>query len=155
MVQSDGTTGRGAIDEVVSFIIFKDIAAEPITTILGGTMSLQTLLLFIPACFALNMAFGPNNLLSLMNGARHGATPAIVASVGRLIAFLIMIVIAAVGLGALLMTSEVLFSVVKWVGAAYLVWLGMKVFVTKSPTQSASPTPNSDYSLLDYAVGRI
>ncbi|MCI1695573.1 LysE family translocator [Aneurinibacillus aneurinilyticus] len=112
-------------------------------------MSLQTLLLFIPACFALNMAFGPNNLLSLMNGARHGTNAAIVASVGRLFAFVIMIVIAAVGLGALLMTSEVLFSVVKWLGAVYLVWIGLKVFLTKSPAQSVSTTFDSDYSLFD------
>lgn len=114
-------------------------------------MSLQTLLLFIPACFALNMAFGPNNLLSLMNGARHGANVAIAASVGRLVAFVIMIAIAALGLGALLMTSEVLFSVVKWLGATYLVWIGLKVFLTKSPVQSVSPTLDSNYSLFDMA----
>ncbi|CEH30216.1 lysine transporter LysE [Aneurinibacillus migulanus] len=114
-------------------------------------MSLQTLLLFIPACFALNMAFGPNNLLSLMNGARHGANAAIAASVGRLVAFVIMIAIAALGLGALLMTSEVLFSAVKWLGATYLVWIGLKVFLTKSPAQSASPTLDSNYSLFDMA----
>ena len=35
-------------------------------------MSLSTYLLFLPACFAINMAFGPNNLLSVTNGARHG-----------------------------------------------------------------------------------
>ncbi|RXT07865.1 LysE family translocator [Ammoniphilus sp. CFH 90114] len=113
-------------------------------------MFLKSLLLFIPACFALNMAFGPNNLLSLMNGAHRGATPAIMAAMGRLLAFLIMIMITAVGLGALLMASEMLFSLVKWVGAAYLVWIGIKLFLTKS-TQSISPTRSSDYSLLDMA----
>lgn len=35
-------------------------------------MALETILIFIPACFALNMAFGPNNLLSMTVGARYG-----------------------------------------------------------------------------------
>ena len=43
--------------------------------------------LFIPACFALNMAPGPNNLLSLHNAARQGLRPACLAGAGRLLAF--------------------------------------------------------------------
>ena len=45
-------------------------------------MPLQTLLIFIPACFALNMAFRPSNLLSLTIGARHGAGMAMAAAPG-------------------------------------------------------------------------
>ncbi len=114
-------------------------------------MSLQTLLQFIPACFALNMAFGPNNLLSLLNGASRGITTAVVAAVGRLLAFLIMIVIAAVGLGALLMTSEVLFSFVKWAGTAYLIWIGIKLLLTKTSTENVSQVQNSNQSLMNMA----
>jgi threonine/homoserine/homoserine lactone efflux protein len=100
-------------------------------------MSLHAFLLFLPACFALNMAFGPNNLLSLTNGARVGVAPAVLASTGRLAAFAIMIAIAGLGLGALLMASEAVFTAVKWAGAAYLVWLGVKLFRSGTPVVAA------------------
>lgn len=90
-------------------------------------MNSSTLLLFLPACFALNMAFGPNNLLSMTVGAKQGISTALVAAMGRLVAFAIMIVVAALGMGTLLMVSEAAFTVVKLVGAAYLIWLGVKV----------------------------
>ncbi|MBB3541701.1 MULTISPECIES: LysE family translocator [unclassified Rhizobium] len=94
-------------------------------------MSLETLLLYVPACFALNMAFGPNNLLSVTIGARAGMGMAIAASAGRIVAFAIMIAITAFGLGALLMASGVAFSIVKWLGVAYLLWIGFKLFRAK------------------------
>ena len=90
-------------------------------------MTLETYLVFLPACFALNMAFGPNNLLSLTNGARDGVARATIAAPGRLGAFAAMILVTALGLGALLATSESVFMVVKYLGAAYLVWIGVKL----------------------------
>lgn len=87
-------------------------------------MTLDTLLLFAPACFALNVAFGPNNLLSLTHGAQAGVSRATVAGLGRLLAFAVMILLAALGLGAVLAASEVVFAVVKWAGVAYLLWIG-------------------------------
>ena len=54
-------------------------------------MSFQNYWLFLPACFALNMAFGPNNVLSLSNGARDGMRYSILAAFGRLLAFAAMI----------------------------------------------------------------
>ncbi|WP_026872463.1 LysE family translocator [Inquilinus limosus] len=90
-------------------------------------MTLDDYLLFLPACFALNMAFGPNNLLSLSNGARDGTMRAVAAASGRLVAFAIMIAVAGLGLGTLLTASELAFAVVKWLGAAYLIWLGIKL----------------------------
>lgn len=47
-----------------------------------------------------------------------------VATVGRVAAFAIFLCISAVGLGAMLLASEAAFAAVKWVGAAYLFWLG-------------------------------
>jgi threonine/homoserine/homoserine lactone efflux protein len=90
-------------------------------------MSLQTFLIFLPACFAINMAFGPNNVLSLSNGARDGVRASVLASFGRIAAFAIMIAVAGLGLGALLLASQTLFTVIKLVGAAYLVWIGVKL----------------------------
>ncbi|ERI34558.1 lysine transporter LysE [Alcaligenes sp. EGD-AK7] len=102
----------------------------------AGIMTASSLLLFLPACFALNMAFGPNNLLSMTVGAKQGVSTAMVAAMGRLVAFAIMIVVAALGMGTLLMVSETAFTVVKLAGAAYLIWLGIKVLRASSKTSA-------------------
>ncbi|WP_294924262.1 LysE family translocator [uncultured Paracoccus sp.] len=102
-------------------------------------MPLETLLLFVPACFALNMAFGPNNLLSMTIGARCGLQTALFAAVGRLIAFIMMIAVTALGMGALLMASEIAFTVVKFLGAAYLVWLGIKILRSEAELPAENP----------------
>lgn len=79
-------------------------------------MDLSSLLLFIPACFALNMAPGPNNLLSLHNASRYGLRTACVAGGGRIVAFSGMIALAAMGLAVVLHTSEYLFLAIKLAG---------------------------------------
>lgn len=105
-------------------------------------LSLSTLLLFLPACFALNMALGPNNVLSLSNGAREGMRCSVLASVGRLVAFALMIAMSGIGLGALLLASELWFTALKIGGALYLVWIGVRLLranpVSLPMTQDAS-----------------
>ncbi|MGF9756117.1 LysE family translocator [Microvirga sp. 0TCS3.31] len=105
-------------------------------------MSGSTLLLFVPTCFALNLAFGPNNLLSLTYGLQQGVRTAVLASGGRLVAFALMIGLTALGVGAVLAASEAAFTVLKWAGAAYLVWLGVKILrASGSSTPSLESAP--------------
>lgn len=91
-------------------------------------MTFETWAIFVPAAFALNMYPGPNNLLAMTHGARYGFGTALAASAGRFPAFGSFVLGAAVGLGALLAASAELFTVLKIVGAAYLVWLGWRMF---------------------------
>ncbi|WP_371369217.1 LysE family translocator [Pseudomonas sp. QL9] len=84
--------------------------------------------LFLPACFALNMAPGPNNLLSLNNAARFGLARASLAGLGRLLAFAGMLTLAASGLALVLQASAWLFLAIKLVGAAYLLWLAVQLW---------------------------
>jgi threonine/homoserine/homoserine lactone efflux protein len=91
-------------------------------------MDYATLALFIPACFALNMAPGPNNLLSISNATRYGFHRACLAGVGRLLAFMGMIALASAGLAVVLHTSELLFYVIKTLGAAYLLYLAFQLW---------------------------
>lgn len=88
------------------------------------------LLLFIPACFALNLAFGPNNLMALTNGAHRGALFALLAGLARLLVFVPMIGLSALGLGLVLSTSALVFTIVKILGAGYLIWLGIKLLIS-------------------------
>lgn len=106
-------------------------------------MPLETFLLFAPACFAINMAFGPNNLLSLTNAARIGVAPAILAAAGRIVSFAAMIAIAGVGLGAILAASETVFTLVKYAGAAYLVWIGINLIRAGAPLRDEANMPRS------------
>ena len=100
-------------------------------------MDLATLSLFLPACFALNMAPGPNNLLSVSNATRYGYRRACVAGVGRLLAFAGMIALAAAGLAVVLQTSELLFYGIKIVGAGYLLYLAWQLWRANPAAEEA------------------
>ncbi len=91
-------------------------------------MNLEALLLFIPACFALNLTPGPNNLLAMNNAQRFSLTSALLAGVGRLFAFAVMIALAAGGLAMVLYTSEFVFTAIKVVGALYLFYTAWKLW---------------------------
>lgn len=94
-------------------------------------MQFDTWLLFAGAAIALAMAPGPNNLLAIFNGARYGVSSAAVGGIGRIVAFILMISVTAAGLGVVLAASETAFFVIKWGGAVYLVWLGIKSWFAK------------------------
>ncbi|TRD15520.1 LysE family translocator [Palleronia caenipelagi] len=83
---------------------------------------------FVPACFALNLAFGPNNLLAMTHGAKAGVSFAQKAALGRLLIFVPMITVSALGLGIILTASALIFGIVKAFGAAYLIWLGISLW---------------------------
>lgn len=102
-------------------------------------MDLATLALFLPACFALNMAPGPNNLLSLSHAASYGLRRACLAGAGRLLAFAGMIALAACGLAAALHASELLFQCVKLAGALYLFWLAWQLWRSGGPAAAQAP----------------
>lgn len=85
-------------------------------------------LLFIPIAILLALVPGPNNLCALNNGIRQGVPTAVGATLGRVVAFAIFLTISAVGLGAMLLASETAFVAMKWVGAAYLFWLGVRTW---------------------------
>ena len=91
-------------------------------------MDLAALSIFLPACFALNMAPGPNNLLSVSNATRYGFQRACAADIGRILAFAGMIALAGAGLSVVLQTSEWLFHAIKIIGAAYLLYLAWQLW---------------------------
>ncbi len=101
-------------------------------------MDLATLALFLPACFALNMAPGPNNLLSVSNATRYGYRASCLAGIGRLLAFAGMIALASAGLAVVLQTSALLFYGIKILGAAYLVYLAVQLWRADPQAQAES-----------------
>ncbi|WP_085714802.1 LysE family translocator [Pseudomonas sp. B28(2017)] len=103
-------------------------------------MNLAVLALFLPACFALNMAPGPNNLLSIRNATTYGFATSCLAGVGRLAAFSLMIALASAGLAVVLQASELLFYGVKILGSAYLIYLAYQLWTADTQVELGQKT---------------
>lgn len=89
-------------------------------------MSLSVWLGFLLASILIAITPGPGTVISMSTGMRHGYRAALTAILGLQAAILLQLGIVALGLGALLAASEQAFLVVKFLGAAYLVWLGIQ-----------------------------
>jgi threonine/homoserine/homoserine lactone efflux protein len=94
---------------------------------------------FLVAAFLLDISPGPDLAFILAQTLRGGRRAGFAALAGAWIGAFCHTTLAALGLSALLASSVVAFSIVKWVGAAYLVWLGVSAFLTKP-----SPAVNSE-----------
>lgn len=92
---------------------------------------LPQLLLFIAAGWLLNLTPGPDVLYIVRHGLRHGARAGMVAALGIVSGCFVHVFAAAAGLSALLATSATAFTVLKWVGAAYLLWMGVKLLFSR------------------------
>ncbi|MBN3772476.1 LysE family translocator [Burkholderia sp. Se-20378] len=90
-----------------------------------------TLLIFAAVAFVGIATPGPTVLLALTNGSRYGVRRAAYGFAGAMLSDFVLIVAVALGLGALLMASAFWFSVVKWLGAAYLAYVGIRLLMSK------------------------
>ncbi|NTY91834.1 LysE family translocator [Pseudomonas putida] len=91
-------------------------------------MALDTWLIYLLASIGLSLTPGPNSLLALTHGALYGARRTLFTIVGGVFGFSALIGLTMFGLSALLQTSASVLSVLKWVGGAYLVWLGIQLW---------------------------
>lgn len=90
-------------------------------------MGIHDLWLFVIAGLLLNVTPGPDMALVIARSARSGARAGSAAALGIGAGCFIHIAAAAVGVSALIMASATAFTVLKWVGAAYLVYVGFKM----------------------------
>ncbi|HEY8050563.1 MAG TPA: LysE family translocator [Ramlibacter sp.] len=98
---------------------------------------LHHLLLFIGAGILLNLTPGPDVLYIVSNSLRSGAKAGVVGALGINAGCFVHIFAAALGVSALLAASATAFTVLKWTGAAYLVWIGLKVLFSRQPQPGA------------------
>lgn len=101
-------------------------------------MTEMTILAFALVAFIGIATPGPTVLLALTNGSRYGVKRAIAGMIGAVLSDFVLIGAVALGLGALLAASEFWFTVVKWLGAAYLAFLGIMLLRSKGTIQVAS-----------------
>jgi threonine/homoserine/homoserine lactone efflux protein len=108
-------------------------------------MELTNWLIYFLAVLGLTLTPGPNGLLALTHGAIYGSKKTIATILGGSVGFATVIGLSMFGIGALLAASAQLLTVMKFLGGAYLIWLGIQVW--RSPTLGeASPKVLSDVS---------
>lgn len=90
-------------------------------------LGIHDLALFASAALLVNLTPGPDMLFVAASSASHGRRAGVLAALGVGAGCLLHVGLAALGLAALLAASAIAFSVVKWVGAAYLVWNGLSM----------------------------
>lgn len=106
---------------------------------------LTTLSLFVAAALALLLIPGPAVLYIVSRSVEQGRLAGLVSDLGIHTATLVHVLAASLGLSALLMSSALAFTLVKYLGAAYLIWLGLrKIFgrAAKPGEEVASPRPS-------------
>ncbi|MEW6693975.1 Homoserine/homoserine lactone efflux protein [Tepidimonas thermarum] len=91
-------------------------------------MALDTWIVYALAALGLSLSPGPNGLLALTHGALYGRRRTFYTIGGGALGFVIVIALSMFGIGALLQTSLVWLTVMKWVGGLYLVYLGVQVW---------------------------
>ena len=91
-------------------------------------MTLTTYLLYLAAVALLVLSPGPTMLMCITTAIHHGPRKAMLSAGGSVTAVLGVMLLSALGLGALLAASEVAFAIAKLLGASYLIALGIKTF---------------------------
>ena len=111
------------------------------------------LLLFIAAGLLLNLTPGPDVMFIVANAVRAGARAGVAAALGISAGCLVHVAAAALGVSALLAASSTAFGVLKWLGAVYLVWVGVQML--RSAMGQDAPVKIAVGAYLAGAEGRV
>jgi threonine/homoserine/homoserine lactone efflux protein len=120
---------------------------------------LTTALAFVPAAALLVIAPGPDSLLVLRNSVRGGRRAGLATAAGTITGLLFWAAAAALGLAALVRASEIGYTVVRFCGAAYLIFLGSQLLWRsrlgrdgEEPSEAGS-SPARGHTAADYLTG--
>jgi homoserine/homoserine lactone efflux protein len=113
-------------------------------------MELSTWLPFFLASWAISLSPGAGAIAAMSAGLNHGFWRGYVMTAGLILGILTQLIVVAVGLGTLIATSALAFAVIKWLGVAYLVYLGIKQWrASAAPIEQLHQSaPTSRWSLV-------
>lgn len=113
-------------------------------------MELGNWLLYAAAAVGLSLTPGPNGLLALTHGALYGPRRTVATIFGGLLGFGLVIAASLFGIGALLAANAELLTWLKWIGGAYLIFLGLQIWRSEpigvSQIEKGSSTPRGLFS---------
>lgn len=127
-------------------------------------MDLSTWLAFFAASWAISISPGPGAVAAMSSGLNHGFARGYFMTLGLVLGIWTQILVVALGLGALIAASSLAFTLVKWLGVAYLVWLGFKQWrspaapvVAEAEVDSTStlPLPRSTLVLRGWMINAV
>ncbi|MBP6493841.1 MAG: LysE family translocator [Rhodoferax sp.] len=104
-------------------------------------MTLTTYFIYLAAVALLVVTPGPTMLMSMTNAATYGTAKALMSTAGSVTAVLGVMILSSMGLGAVLAASNTAFTVLKVVGAAYLIYLGITTFLNADRAVLATASP--------------
>ena len=110
-------------------------------------MSFATWITFVIAGIVIAISPGSGAILSMSHGLAYGVRKASATVLGLQLGLILVLVVAGAGVGSLLLASELAFTVVKTVGALYLIWLGIgqmraRAHATGVPTAGLAAHPS-------------
>ncbi|MDJ0880304.1 MAG: LysE family translocator, partial [Gammaproteobacteria bacterium] len=101
------------------------------------------LLLFVMTSLLVILTPGQDMILVMSRGMSQGIKAGMITAMGVSVGLLVHTMLAAMGVGALLLASETLFTLVKMIGATYLIYLGIRLLVSKSVIGNLKATKKS------------
>ncbi len=116
-------------------------------------MSIETWLYYVVAILILTASPGPSVLLCMTKAINHGFSAALLTALGSLTAIVGILTLSFTGLGVVIASSELAFNVIKWLGAAYLIYLGYQAFICKETSYTLAAHENDKSLLSDYLSG--
>ncbi len=116
-------------------------------------MDIHVWLAYLVTAVVFSLAPGSGTVNSISNGLSYGTRKSLAAIAGLQIGLSIHIILVGAGIGALVAESALAFSIIKWVGAAYLVWLGIQKWRDRGSLSTASTDDSlSGLTLMKNAV---
>ncbi|WP_280553533.1 homoserine/homoserine lactone efflux protein [Halomonas sp. 25-S5] len=103
-------------------------------------MTFSIWITFLVAAVLISMSPGAGAVNSMSSGLRHGVRKSMPTILGQQFGYGVQIVLVGAGLGAIVASSNIALSVIKWMGVAYLVWLGIQKW-RESPVEATGETP--------------
>ena len=111
--------------------------------------------LFLLTSIAITVMPGPDNLQVIARGASQGRKAGLTAAAGFASGCLFHTTLAALGLAAVLQSSPVAFQAIRWLGAAYLIWLGVQATINMGVNMGLLPTKGLTLPLMSYGGSGI
>ncbi len=99
-------------------------------------MTTQSWLMYLTLVLAATSIPGPAVLFIVTNATFHGWRKSTFAALGNIVGLFCLGLMSVAGLGTILKTSEMFFNIIKYAGAAYLIYLGVKLIIQKNPDLS-------------------
>ncbi|MFC5081013.1 Homoserine/homoserine lactone efflux protein [Vibrio thalassae] len=98
-------------------------------------MTFDVWLVYLFSVVCLSLAPGPNGMLALSHGVVYGKRKVLATISGGVVGFILVIAMTMFGVGAVMLATSEALTILKWLGGAYLIYLGYKLWNSPSPSE--------------------